>query len=258
MKKLSVTLLFSLIFLSLSAQQDTTESESPFSFEAQLISRYVWRGQDLGGNRAFVHPSVALNLGNENHAFSAELWGAYALGKHHDEELNLILTYTFKEMVELIITDYFVYDQSPDGYDLFNYRDGETPHLLEAGAGFAGTENFPFSLHAFMMLYGDDVRKINADGTEGRIFRSSYVELGYAKELSFGDMNAFVGFAPDKANEEKGEETFYGNTRPGFVNLGCSFSRELNISKQYSPVLDVSFIVNPASGAAFFTAGITF
>ncbi len=248
-----------LFLIQLGFTQDIDdENQSVVSFEAQLVNRYIWRGLDIAGNMPFVHPCIELNLGSEKHAVTLGLWGAYSIGKQFDEELDLYLTYTFKEMFELTVTDYFLYDNSPTGYDLFNYKDGETPHMIEGMIGFAGTEKFPVSLQFAMILYGADARKINSDGTEGGIIYSKYIELGYEKELKGSTMTLFLGAVPDKANEDMGEETFYGTTAPGIINVGCSFEKELKISNQFSCVMNAGIITNPVEKSAFMVVGLTF
>ncbi len=239
------------------SQSDTTESA--VSFEAQIVSRYVWRGIDIGGNQPFVHPCIEVNLGSEKHAFTAGLWGAYAIGKSFDEELNLYFMYSFNEIFELTLTDYFVYDGSPSGYDLFNYNSGETPHLLEAQIGFAGTEKIPFTLSFAMMLYGADAVHLNEDGTEAGIFNSKYIELGWEKELNDGSVfSVFGGASVDQADTELGEETFYGNEKPAVILLGCNIEKELKLGADFDCVLNVSFISNPSAQSAFLVAGMTF
>lgn len=256
MKKIVLGFVYIAFVTCLSAQEK--QSEENVFISAQVVSRYVWRGIDIGGNIPFIHPGIDLELGNEKHSFDFGLWGAYAIGRKSDEEIDLFVTYTFNELLELTFTDYFTYDGSPDGYDLFNYRDGVTPHLLEAQVGFLGTEKLPVSMHFAMMIYGNDARRINADGTQGRIFYSKYAELGYEKEFSNATMNFFIGAAFDKANSDRPEETFYGNEKPGIVNLGCSFEKAILISEKFMPKLEISFISNPSLKTAFMVAGLTF
>ncbi len=258
MKKVCFILIFILAYFLSPAQNDDVCSDGPVAISAQLLSRYIWRGIDVGGNLPFLQPSIEVNFGNNQHNFCIELWGSYAIGKTFDEELDVFLTYTYNEVISLTFVDYFTYDNSPSGYDLFNYRNGETPHLLEGEIGFLGTEKLPISLLFSIMIYGDDARRINQDGTEGRIFYSKYAELCYEKTLGEMSMTIFMGAAFDRANIERNEETFYGNEKPGIVNLGCSFIKPVRISENYIPEIEISMITNPSLKTAFIVAGITF
>jgi hypothetical protein len=258
MKRILLIIFLSSSVLMIAAQTDST-SESSVSFETQLISRYVWRGIDIGGNLPFVHPCLELSLGSEKHSFTAGLWGAYAIGRSFDEEIDFYVMYSFNEMIELTVTDYFVYDGSPSGYDLFNYKQDETPHLLEAQLGFAGTEKFPFTLDFAMMIYGADAVRLNEDGSEAGLFYSKYIEFGWEKELSDESLfSIFAGASLDQANTSLGEETFYGNEKPGLINLGCNLEKNLQITGDFSCVLNISFITNPTAESAYLVAGITF
>lgn len=257
MKNIVICFFLTLTWITGFTQSDSTES--PVSFEAQIVSRYVWRGLDIGGNLPFVHPCLELNLGSERHAFTAGLWGAYAIGKNFDEEIDLYFIYSFNEILELTLTDYFVYDGSPSGYDLFNYNSGETPHLLEAQIGFAGTEKIPFTLSFAMMLYGADAVHLNEDGTEAGIFYSKYIELGWEKELNDGSVfTVFGGASADQADTELGEETFYGNEKPAVILLGCNIEKELKLGADFDCIMNISFLSNPSAQSAFLVAGMTF
>lgn len=257
MRKFSLLFLVFLYCIASFAQEDTTES-SPVTFEAQIVSRYIWRGMNIGEHNPFVHPCAELFLEHKNHSLTLGIWGAYSLGDKFDEELDFYLVYSFQEMIELTVTDYFIYDGSSAGYDLFNWTDGETPHLLEAGLGFAGTDNIPFTLNVFMMLYGADARKILDDGTEGEIMYSKYMELGWEKEFPDAVLTLFAGASLDNPDEGRGEESFYGNTKAGIINLGCGIEKEILITPQYSSTFNAQFIINPSDESAFLVFGITF
>jgi hypothetical protein len=257
--KTNALFIISLFFsLMITAQSDSISSDTIASFEVELTSRYVWRGQDIGGNVPYVHPYLELSTGSEKHNVIFSVWGAYALGKSKDEELTFLASYVYDELLELTISDYFLYDGSPSGYDLFNFSEDETPHVLEAMFGFLGTEKIPISLHFAMMFYGNDARKIQSDGSEGGILYSKYIELAYEMEKGASNMKFFLGIAPDKVNEDRGEETYYATTQPGVVNVGVELLREIKISSGFSCDMKVSFITNPVEKSAFLIAAIVF
>ncbi len=262
-----------LSFLSLSfvsfGQDSTKTSNVSFDFGADLVSRYVWRGTQLGDASPAIQPGVSVGIGG----LEIGAWGSYTMGGVNPyQELDLYLSYTFADMITVTLNDYFFpiegLADSVD-YKYFNYKEKETGHILEASVSFNGTENFPLSILLAVNFYGSDAQKINDDpnsanfNQEDGIQYSTYAEIGYSTTINEVGLDAFMGLAlnnPKKADANNGyfgETGFYGEGF-GVVNLGLTALKEVKITDKYSLPLSASIITNPQAEKVFFVFGITF
>ncbi len=237
-----------LLWLSISGIKlvNAQESESPVTFGADIVSRYIWRGLNLGGNTPSIQPSITWNIGKSGLSLGA--WGAFSYGEQLNQETDLVLSYTTpNEMFSATISDYF-FPSDGGGYDYFDYGD-ETGHLMEGVISFNGTDKFPISLLFAMNFFGADA--VNEDGD---IVMSKYVELGYSKTMGDVDFSAFIGAALDKADVGTG---FYGQEKAGIVNLGIGLSKSITITESFSLPVSATLITNPTSKSIFMVFGIS-
>jgi hypothetical protein len=232
--------------ISVSAQES-----SNFSFGADVVSRYVWRGANLGGSSPHIQPSVEYSFGGSGLAIGA--WGSHALAGSTGAEADLYLTYSFLDMFTLGVTDYFFNGDAQFGRDAyFDYNKETTGHTLELMASFDGTESFPISLLFAMNFYGGDGTDENGDP-----YYAKYVELGYSKSLADMDLSLFVGAALDDPKEEDGAVGWYGNSA-GIVNIGLGLSKSVKVTEEYSLPLSSSVIFNPEAEVFHLVFGISF
>ncbi|HBG23480.1 MAG: hypothetical protein US49_C0004G0008 [candidate division TM6 bacterium GW2011_GWF2_37_49] len=247
MKKTTIILCFTLLFISgLKAQN--------LEFGGDLFNRYIWRGLDLGGKSPSIQPWMKLTLGNEDHAFSIGAWGAFSLAGTANEETDLYLSYTYKGSFSITLTDYFfpgLNTGSKDKY--FEWSKDKTGHILEGTLAYNGSEKIPFTLLFAMNLFGNDARKSNGD-----LFLSKYIEVGYKTRLKQTDLNVFVGGTPDNPNIAAGESSFYLNEKPGIINVGLKLSRTLQITENFSIPVQCSVISNPALNKIYLALGLSF
>lgn len=96
--------------------QDRVEA----SVGADLVSGYVWRGQDLGN----VSIQPGLSVGYKG--WSLAVWGSVGIDKEDTKELDLTLGYSTGGF-SLSVTDYW-FNTGP-GY--FRYGAGHTAHVFE-------------------------------------------------------------------------------------------------------------------------------
>lgn len=234
---------------SLFAQE---EESSNFSFSADLVSRYIWRGANLGGNGMHIQPGIEYAFGNSGLAIGA--WGSHSIGAGGaGAEADLYLTYSFLDMFSFGVTDYYFPSDAQfarDGY--FNYKKGETGHVIELMAGFDGTENIPISVLFAVNVYGLDGTKPNGDP-----YYAKYLELGYSKSLGDTELSVFAGAALDDPEEEDGAVGWYGNSA-GIVNLGFTLSKSVSISDQFQLPLSSSLIFNPEAENIYLVFGLSF
>lgn len=249
------------LFVSI-AVNGFSQDESPVQLGADVMSRYVWRGVNLGGSSPSLQPWIKYNMKSKdsNHALSLGAWGAYTFSQTSNQEVDLYLTYTFKNVISLTVTDYFFpeYYSSDNRNNFFNYDKDSTCHVFEGVISFNGTEKIPFTFLFGMNFYGNDARKVNSDGSAGKIFMTKYVELGYKKNIKGVDFNAFIGAALDKPNKDRGELGFYGNKTSGVINLGLKVSKSIQISDKYALPVQASIITNPEAENIFMVFGISF
>lgn len=258
----TIKIVFALSLIALCSVSLQAQEESPLQIGADIMSRYVWRGVDLGGNSPSIQPYINYNLSTSDskHVLTLGVWGAYTFSETSNQEVDIFATYTFNELLSLTVTDYFfpgLYN-TKERSRYFNYNADSTCHLFEGIASFNGTEKIPVTFLFAMNFYGNDVRKIKTDGSEGPIFMSKYVEVGYAKTLNDIDFNAFIGATLDKPDKDRGETGFYGNEKAGLINIGIKALKDIKITEKYSIPIHASFVVNPEAEKVFLVFGISF
>ena len=254
MKKRINILLFSALtiwlitaYTSVNAQESAA-SKGKLDASADIVSRYIWRGMNLGGSAPSIQPSLEFSSGN----LAIGTWGAYSFAHAVTrQEVDLYASYTISDVFTVTATDYFLPEEDSAENHYFNYQEKETGHLFEVSAKFLGNKDIPISILVATNVYGSDARKANGD-----IQYSTYLELGYEFEFRETTCNAFLGFTPTKPNRDKGETGFYG-PYPGVVNIGFTGSKEIPITEKFSLPVNVSLITNPQAENIFLVFGIS-
>jgi hypothetical protein len=213
----------------LSAQTDTVPAVST-SANVDLVSRYVWRGLDIGHAPA-IQPALSVTWND----FTLGSWGSYKLTGAGEQETDFYLSKTFS-FVTIAAWDYWTFCDTT-ATDFFNYRNKSTSHLLEAQVLFSGGEKLPFNFLASYFFYGSDSS------------RSIYLELQYVHKFKFADLLVFAGY------QAKGN--YYAPER-GFVNVGCTVKKSVLVTDRFSFPLTLSLISNPAVKGAWLVAAIGF
>ncbi|MFZ4707647.1 MAG: TorF family putative porin [Bacteroidales bacterium] len=252
MKRFNAILISSACFLlvplfikPLSAQEKTSKSKLDIS--ADVVSRYVWRGLNLGGSSPSIQPGMEFSSGD----FTIGAWGAYSMSSATtSQEADLYLCYTLADVICFTATDYYFPKEDTLNH-YFNYEKDKTTHIFEFSAKFLGTEKLPLSLMVATNLYGADAKKSN-----GEIQYSTYVELGYNFKVNETGCSAFMGFTPNNPDRSKGETGFYG-PYAGVINLGITATRELKITDTFSLPVNASLITNPQAENIFLVFGIS-
>ncbi len=169
-----------------------------------IVSRYVWRGQDYG-NAAAVQPNVQKNIGS----FSLGAWGSWSVSPGpvdvSGNECDLYIS-TKIGPASLVLTDYFF--PSYNGSDsLFNFD----KHTIEVSTAFNIKKA---SLLFASNIFGDDLKSI-------------YLEYNY-KMLTIGFGN--------------GSYTVSGDLMP--ISIGLNAKRDnLSASYIINPDSQTSFLV---------------
>lgn len=231
-KLVSLQMRAMLLFLSctsaLNAQSDSLPEFST-SANVDLMSRYIWRGQEYGHA-----PSIQPGLSATYKDFTLGAWGAYKFTGAGMQETDLYLSKAIGPLT-FAIWDYWSFCDTTS-LDFFNYKPNTTAHLFEAQMLLSGGEKLPFNLLVSYFFYGADTTN------------SIYLELQYQYIAGPFDMLFFAGFQP------KGE--YYG-TKATFVNLGCTAIKTVEITDRWSLPVSLSLIANPSFKSVYIVAGIS-
>ena len=232
MKKiLIITAILSAVAVTAKAQ-DTLET----TIGTDVVSQYVWRGQDLGG------VSVQPTLGLAYKGLSLSAWGSAGLSNPADtREFDLTLAYTVGGF-NIGVTDYWFNAGLDPLNRYFAYAADCTNHVFEANVGY----DFGFaSLQWYTNFAGND----GLTPAEKRAY-SSYVEFNVPFVLGGVDWTATAGAVPFATD-------FYGVEGFGVVNVALTASKDIRITDSFSIPVFAQVAANPYSKNAFFVFGIT-
>jgi len=258
MKNKCLALVF--LILILGAGLNQARSQSVLSFGADLMSRYIWRGLDVGGPSPSIQPSLAYNFTSKNgvHSLSVGAWGAYTFSGTANEEVDLFVSYTLFDMVSLTVTDYFFPGlNTGEKNNYFVYSPDSTGHVFEGMISFNGTKKIPVTLLFAMNFYGNDAREMQNDSVQGKIVMSKYIELGFIHDFNLFHFKAFVGAALDKPDTRFDPTGYYMNKKAGIINIGIKASKDIPITEKYSLPVQCQLIANPMLQKIFLVFGIT-
>lgn len=233
MKKI---LSYMLILLLLTAVNAKAQDKVEASIGTDIVSQYVWRGQNLG--------SVSLQpaLGVSYKGLSLDAWGSTGLSDPSDtKEFDLTLSYSAGSF-SIGITDYWFNAGLDPLNRYFKYGACCTNHVFEATVGY----DFGFaSLQWYTNFAGNDA--VNSDG---RLAYSSYFEANIPFSLGGAEWTATAGAAPFASD-------FYGVDGFALINLALTAAKEIQVTDTFSIPVFAQVAANPYNGKAFFVFGIT-
>ena len=215
------------------AAQDQIET----TMGADVVSNYVWRGQDLGS------VSLQPTLGVGWRGLSLAAWGNVGLSDPDDtKEIDLTLGYTLGGL-NIGITDYWV---SKDGLDpqgrYFKYDAHGTNHVFEANIGY---DFGVASLQWYTNIAGND--GANKDGDRAY---SSYLEANVPFRLGGAEWTATAGAVPFAT-------TSYGTTGFAVTNLALKATKDIKVTDSFSIPVFGQVVANPCSQKAYLVFGFT-
>ncbi len=239
MKKTLVILALALIGVSACPHQayakdkeQETNKEIGLSFEvgADVVSSYLWRGQNLGG--ISIQPSVTLgwkglyvsgwaNIGADNWTF-----------EDLNPELDITIGYD-NYGFQLDLTHLYYFNQEPyfpkGGFDIVPSQ--ESSSTMEAHIGFhLGdlVEKVPLSVDWYTTIYGSDFY-LNDDGEFQRAW-STYVQVGYDFQLPLGlVLGARVGIIPWRSSYTGYEEVWTNAKTVALNNINLRIERTFDL-----------------------------
>ena len=200
---------------------------------ADVVSSYIWRGQDLGN--ASIQPTLSVGY----RGFKLTAWGSAGFSKEDTKEFDLTLGYAGGGF-SVSVTDYW-FNNGP-GY--FHYGAGNTAHVFEAQVGY----DFGFlAANWYTNFAGND--GVNRSGHRAY---ASYFNLTAPFTLGGLEWAVSVGATP-WAN------TFYNGGAGGFelTDIGIGASKEIRLTDRYALPVFARAIWNPATEGAYFVFGIS-
>lgn len=230
--KISAIALLGVAGMATANAQDKVEG----SVAADVVSRYVWRGQALGD--AAIQPSASLSY----KGLSLSGWGNLGFLNNKDaKEFDLTLAYTTGGF-NVGVTDYFFSYYGADN-KYFEYRAHDTSHVWEANVGY---DFGPVAIQWYTNFAGADSRN-----EEGKLQYSSYVQLSAPFKLATCDWTATVGAVPYKTS-------FYSEAN-GFAvtNVALRATKEVKVTKGWGIPVFAEASCNPSTKKGYFVAGFT-
>jgi len=225
-----------LFAMGLVASVTTLAQEIETSVSGDIVSSYIWRGQDLGS------VSLQPTLGVGYKGLSLTAWGSVGLTDPADtKEFDLTLGYTLGGF-NIGVTDYWFNAGLDPENRYFKYDAHGTNHVFEANVGY----DFGFaSLQWYTNFSGND--GMNKDGERAY---SSYVEINVPLKISSVDWTATAGAVPFATD-------FYGTNGFAVTNLSLRASKDIKVSDSFSVPVFGQVTANPCAQKAYLVLGFT-
>ncbi len=238
LKNGGISLAVAMVFPALGYAQDSVGVE----VGTDLVSSYIWRGQDLGN--VSLQPSLSVAY----KGFSLSAWGSVGFEKSDTKEIDLTLGYETGGF-SISVTDYW-FNGGP-GY--FHYGTHHTNHTFEAQVGY----DFGFlAFDWFTNFAGNVGRK-----SDGRKAYASYLSVEAPFTLGGIGWTATVGATP-WANDfyTGGDADNAKEMINGFAvcEVSVKAAKEIRITRSWGVPLYAQVIWNPSTEGAYFVAGMSF
>lgn len=203
---------------------------------ADIVTQYIWRGQDLG------NVSFQPSLGVSYKGLSLSAWGSVGLSEPSDtKEFDLTLAYSVGGL-NLGVTDYWFNAGQDERNRYFLYDSHSTNHVFEANIGY---DFGVCSLQAYTNFAGND--GVDKDGDRAY---STYIEAAAPFTLAGLDWEATAGVVPFATS-------FYGTSGFSVTNIAVKATKAIRITDKFELPVFASVAANPQSQKAYFVFGFT-
>jgi len=220
------------------------QDEVETTVSADVVSNYIWRGQDLS------NVSVQPTLGISYKGLSLTAWGSVGIDSNDTKEFDITLGYSTGGF-NIGITDYWfnsavdIYGNTMDSRYFF-YEADKTAHVFEANIGY---DFGPLAIQWYTNFAGNDLKE--ADNAKGHKHAySSYVELSAPFKLGGCDWSAAIGAVPYKAPA-------YGVDKFAITNVSVKATKDIKITDSFSVPVFGQVAANPAAQKAYLVFGVT-
>lgn len=212
------------------------QDEIETTISGDIVSSYIWRGQDLGST------AIQPTLGVGYKGLSLTAWGSYGLADPADtKEFDLTLGFTAGGF-NIGVTDYWFNTGGDPENRYFMYNAHGTNHVFEGNIGY----DFGFtSIQWYTNFAGND--GVNKDGKRAY---SSYVEANVPFKLAAVDWTATAGAVPFATD-------FYGTTGFAVTNVSLRADKEIKITDSFSIPIFGQVTANPCAQKAYLVLGLT-
>ena len=214
------------------------QDEIETTISGDIVSSYIWRGQDLGST------AIQPTLGVAYKGLSLTAWGSYGLVNPADtKEFDLTLAYTIGGL-NIGVTDYWFNTGLDPKNRYLKYDAHGTNHVFEANVGY----DFGIaSLQLVTNFGGND--GVNKDGKRAY---SSYFEVIVPFKLASVDWAATAGAVPFATD-------FYNGWTSGFAvtNLSLKATKDIKVTDSFSIPIFGQVVANPCSQKAYLVFGFT-
>ena len=201
-----------------------------------LVSNYIWRGQDLG------NVSLQPTLGMSYKGLSLSAWGSVGLTDSNDtKEFDVTLGYTI-DGFNISITDYWFNTGLDPANRYFKYDAHGTNHVFEANVGY---DFGVASVQWYTNFAGNDGANKN-----GKRAYSSYFEANVPFRLGGAEWTATAGAVPYAT-------TSYGTTGFAVTNLSLKATKDIKVTDSFSIPIFAQVAANPCSQCAYLVLGFT-
>ena len=239
--RIIISAIISMTMLPVAAQETTPLPHREgagvgLSLSSDVVSSYIWRGQDLG------NVSLQPTLGVSYKGLSLSAWGSVGLTDPNDtKELDLTLGYTIGGL-NIGITDYWFNAGLDPQSRYFKYDAHGTNHLFEANVGY---DFGVASVQWFTNFAGND-----GTNKDGKRAYSSYLEVVVPFNLSAIEWTATAGAVPFAT-------TAYGTSGFAVTNLALKATKEIKVTDSFSVPVFAQVAANPCSQKAYLVFGFT-
>jgi len=225
-----------LMAMMIAAGYSATAQEIETTISGDIVSSYIWRGQNLGSTA--IQPTLGIGY----KGLSLTAWGSYGLADPSDtKEFDLTLAYSAGGF-NIGVTDYWFSAGLDPENRYFKYDAHGTNHVFEATVGY----DFGLaSLQWYTNFSGND--GVNKDGKRAY---SSYVEANVPFKLATVDWTATAGAVPFATD-------FYGTTGFAVTNLALKATKDIKVTDSFSISIFGQVVANPCSQKAYLVLGVT-
>ena len=214
----------------------TTMAQDKFevSLEADVVSKYVWRGFDQGSG-ASVQPSLGLAY----KGVSLSAWGSTSITDLEPKEFDITLGYSIGGL-GITVTDYWWSGESGKyGY----YKDS---HYFEGALSYHFGEKVPLTLSVATMFAGAD------KNPEDNQNFSTYFNASYDIACP-GD----VTLTPSIGVSTK-SYLYTGEKISGLTDISLKAARSIKVTDSFSIPIFVQATVSPVMDKTYLVFGMSF
>ncbi len=208
-----------------------SQEKTEVTVGADLVSGYIWRGNDCGG--VSIQPTLSV----ARSGFSLTAWGSVGIESADTKEFDFTAGYTTGGL-NVAVTDYWFNQVDNVKSKYFDYRAHSTAHMFEATLGY----DFGLAALSWNTIFA------GSDYTNGNRAYSTYIQASAPFKLGGLHFNAELGFTP--------WEGLYSN-KFNVTNIGLKAAKDIKITDTFTLPVFAKVIANPYTEGAYFVFGLS-